>query len=233
MSNKLIKEYISLLLEEKTFGIKRIQEIIRQLVYRKREKGVVCKVRIKKQGEFTYVTYEDPDRSLKGSVCIAKVPKRNGKDRKAGDRDVYEVIDAYSVSSWGPLLYEVALEYISVEKGGALMSDRSTVLDPAVKVWSIYNQRCLSNEPNLGCIQMDFDNSVYNVEIKKHTPDYELDDVSQDSTFAALLRSGTNIEDLDKEWKNSPLSKAYYKKSYDVKNALERLDLLIIDEDLK
>lgn len=232
MSSNLIKEYVSLLLEEKVFGIKRIREIIRQLVYRKREKGVACKVRIKKQGEFIYVIYEDPDRSLKGSVCIAKVPKRNGEDRKAGNRDVYEVIDAYSDSPWGPLLYEVALEYISVEKEGALMSDRSTVLDPAVKVWSIYNQRCLSNEPNLGCIQMDFDNSVYKADIKKYTPDYELDDVSQDSTFAALLRKGVDVKDLDKEWKNSPLSKAYYKKSYDAKNALERLDLLVIDEGL-
>lgn len=232
MTSNLIKEYVSLLLEEKVFGIKRIREIIRQLVYRKREKGVACKVRIKKQGEFIYVTYEDPDRSLKGSICIAKVPKRNGKDRKAGTRDVYEVIDAYSDSPWGPLLYEVALEYISVEKKGALMSDRSTVLDPAVKVWSIYNQRCLSNEPNLGCIQMDFDISVYRAKIKKYTPDNELDDVSQDSTFAALLRSGIDVKDLDREWKNSALSKAYYKKSYDAKNALERLDLLVIDEGL-
>ena len=186
MTSNLIKEYVSLLLEEKVFGIKRIREIIRQLVYRKREKGVACKVRIKKQGEFIYVTYEDPDRSLKGSICIAKVPKRNGKDRKAGTRDVYEVIDAYSDSPWGPLLYEVALEYISVEKKCALMYDRITVLY----------------------------------------------DVSQDSTFAALLRSGIDVKDLDREWKNSALSKAYYKKSYDAKNALERLDLLIMDEDL-
>lgn len=61
--------------------------------------------------------------------------------KRGGQYDgAFEVAIADAKKGYGPLLYDVAMEYAS-EKGGGLMADRHTVSDAALNVWRRYMQR--------------------------------------------------------------------------------------------
>tara|TARA_Y100000310_G_scaffold196151_1_gene196187 strand:- start:1727 stop:2467 length:741 start_codon:yes stop_codon:yes gene_type:complete len=115
---------------------------------------------------------------------------------------------------WGPLLYEVALEWAS-QKGGGLSSDRSSVSKHAEAVWGIY----ATDRPSVDKKQMDISHISTpdppfrpRVEdIPQLTPDDESDDCNQQK---ALEDSGSE------EWMYSPFSKMYYKGTPEIINAL-------------
>jgi hypothetical protein len=129
----------------------------------------------------------------------------------------FEVFASGATRGFGPLLYEVALEYAS-QKGGGLMADRNSVSDYALNVWSEYEMR----EPGVKNRQLDIDLDKTKVppelggEIDNltATPD---DDCAQNKTIRSY---GT-------DWDKSPLSKIYIKKSSDTMKALG--DRLIVE----
>jgi hypothetical protein len=64
--------------------------------------------------------------------------------------DSWQVEIAEANSGWGPLLYDVAIEYASLN-GGGLTSDRVSVSKEARRVWNYY----LNNRPDVQSHQLD------------------------------------------------------------------------------
>tara|TARA_Y100000034_G_C6855321_1_gene388620 strand:- start:693 stop:1454 length:762 start_codon:yes stop_codon:yes gene_type:complete len=147
-----------------------------------------------------------------GSVAMLKASP--GYDGKCLDGYIVYISDASH--GWGPLLYEVALEWAS-QKGGGLSSDRSSVSKHAEAVWGIY----ATDRPSVDKKQMDISHISTpdppfrpRVEdIPQLTPDDESDDCNQQK---ALEDSGSE------EWMHSPFSKMYYKGIPEIINALTK-----------
>ena len=109
---------------------------------------------------------------------------------------------------WGPLLYEIALEWAS-QDGGGLTSDRVDVSDYAHAVWDKYEQR-----GDVKKKQMDIVNPHYwTPSLSQLTPEDPSDDCVQDIAVRTGPRS---------EWPKSPLSKMYYKPGAEVMRILKK-----------
>ena len=71
---------------------------------------------------------------LYGSVYI----RPYGKDGKGFDcMGAFEVASSGASSGWGPMLYDLAMEY-ATKNGGGLVSDRTGVSEDAYFVWKKY-----------------------------------------------------------------------------------------------
>lgn len=107
---------------------------------------------------------------------------------------------------WGPLLYDVALEYASKVAGG-LVSDRETVTGEAEDIWRYYNTR--------------------RADVKKS----QLDDTENTLTPAQRdnCRQGS-AEELPEPWQSdkNPLSKLYIKRPARVMTKLKKLKKLVL-----
>lgn len=114
----------------------------------------------------------------------------------------WKVMYASAEKGWGPLLYEVAIEWTS-QNGGGLTSDRRSVSKKAAAVWDKYLKRT-----DVSKNQLD----TMNPELDKLTPEDPSDDCVQS---AAIKSSGED------NWMNDPLSKAYFKSSAEVMSALK------------
>lgn len=127
----------------------------------------------------------------------------------------FEVNMSEAAKGWGPLLYEVCLEWAS-KNGGGLVSDRVSVSSDATQVWQKYSQR-----GDVDAIQMDLTNmNTKDFGLDQLTPDDESDDCEQQSPYDA------NRE----EWWRSPLSRAYKKKTFEVTQALEKAGRLVRED---
>ena len=124
--------------------------------------------------------------------------------------DAWMVMYATAQRGWGPLLYEVAIEWTS-QNGGGLAPDRRSVSKLAAAVWDKYSQRGDVSKKQLDALEPDLD---------KLTPDDPSDDCGQS---AAVKSSG------EKNWMNDPLSKAYFKSSAEVMSALKEKGKLKIN----
>ena len=78
----------------------------------------------------SYATAEEPN--CWGSIEIAKYSWPNRIP-------VWEVVEVRTGQGYGPLLYDIAMEY-ATQNGIGLMPDRVTVSDDAVGVWDYYFQ---------------------------------------------------------------------------------------------
>jgi hypothetical protein len=116
--------------------------------------------------------------------------------------DAWKVMYASAEKGWGPLLYEVAIEWTS-QNGGGLTSDRRSVSKKAAAVWDKYLKRGDVSKNQLDTLDPELD---------KLTPDNPDDDCVQK---AAVRSSG------EENWMNDPLSKSYFKSSAEVMSALK------------
>ena len=194
----LLREYIRELLTEAAKGPADLPE------------GVF--VEIIDQGEhakFRYVMKNPDDgkyynsTSISGKVAVIK------PDHPCGD--AWEVALSHAERGWGPMLYDVAMEW-ATQNGGGLVSDRSHVSPSAREVWNYY----LSNRGDVQGVQLDdLRNTI--------TPEEE-DNCEQGS--ATIGRSSSGIpKTLD--FQESPLSKRYTK-SPTTMNALEAAGKLVV-----
>ena len=95
---------------------------------------------------------------------------------------------------WGPMLYDVAMEYATM-KGGGLMADRGVVSGDARKVWDYY----MANRGDVTGIQMDD---------RKNTLTPEEDD----NCDQKVAKKGTDWRTKPGTgWTKSPLSKRWTK----------------------
>jgi|13_taG_2_1085334.scaffolds.fasta_scaffold79933_2 hypothetical protein len=204
-----------------------------------------AKITLEDMGNKVLISYK-VNNLVKAHVFCQKI----NKEIYANSREVWETKNTRAVEGLGPLLYDVCLEYISIEKSGAIMSDRNTISDKAESVWAKYMTRS-ANEENMNSIQMDFaelelkdgysisnEGDYYSINysnngedhyeaINQVTPKDRSDDVNQYSTFNKLISKGYSIEELEFQFLKSPLSKAYYKESLDVITKLKSLNLYI------
>jgi hypothetical protein len=134
----------------------------------------------------------------------------------------YVVVSANAEKGWGPLLYEVAIEWAS-QNGAGLTPDRDSVSSQAVAVWNKYEKR-----GDVDRQQMDVDHKLggdreWLRNFDQLTPKIRVDDCDQS---AALNYAGANSPGWDKV----SLSKMYSKDNTEVIDTLRELGKLrIID----
>ncbi len=113
---------------------------------------------------------------------------------------------AAASDGWGPLLYDVAIEW-ATQNGGGLISDRGAVSVPAQKVWSYYEQ----NRDDVTAHQLDdLNNSL--------TPEEE------DNCDQGIGRR--TVTGLYNTWQDSQLSKRYTKSPTTMKALGKKLVIL-------
>jgi hypothetical protein len=139
-----------------------------------------------------------------------------------GKSPYYVHLTSPTKKGWGPLLYDVAIDYASLQ-GSGLMSDRTSVSDSARGVWEKYSKRS-----DVEKYQTDTHAKGNDTGMIQKTPNKEDDDCSQYVTMTSKDKSDwarlsrANDENLypdelkrkeelkEKLWQNSPLSKIYY-----------------------
>ena len=136
----------------------------------------------------------------------------------AGDRNFGPCLDGRLVKasdvvdSWGPLLYDVAMEW-ATKKGGGLMADRRSVSKDAYAVWDYYDK----NRSDIESAQLDVPKDFYG--LKQLTPDNPDDDCNQHSTvYWTDYKKG--------EWHELPLSRIFRSKGTPTIDKLQALGKL-------
>ena len=71
-----------------------------------------------------------------------------------GCSGAWEVVYATSPDGWGPLLYDIAMEYVGSE---GIMCDRSSVSADAASVWDFY----LKSRPDVKAVQLDYNKEPF------------------------------------------------------------------------
>ncbi len=149
-----------------------------------------------------------------GDVEILKTEE----DQEGPCFDGWTVIGAEALKGWGPLLYEVAIEYAS-QNGGGLTSDRFSVSQYAQAVWDKYEKR-----GDVDAQQMDTNHEPGSSGIKVNstmpqlTPDNKSDDCDQ---ARAISKYGP-------DWHKNSTTKMYKKDNPEVMQALEAAGRLFV-----
>lgn len=154
----------------------------------------------KEQGGLTYFIYtKDGSRQWGGSADSGGpsgyVAVTLAKDMNYGDcLDGYYVKAADAAKGWGPMLYDLAMEW-ATHKGGGLMADRGSVSKDAHAVWKYYDE----NRPDIESAQLDI---VQHRMLKQLTPDDPSDDCGQHTSIVWT--------DYNKgEWYDAPTSRIF------------------------
>lgn len=157
--------------------------------------------------------YENPDKyEIYGQVEIYK-------SEPAGDGACYDghiVLATGALQGWGPLLYEIALEWASQRSGG-LTADRGIVSPKALAVWDKYEKR-----GDVDAKQMDISHELSGTrdmqkDYPQITPEEPADDCDQGKAVAAA----------GPDWADLSVSKMYYKPTPEVMQALKAAKRLI------
>lgn len=135
-----------------------------------------------------------------GSITIGPPNKHDGPCGGA-----FLVRDSIATRGWGPLLYDVAMEY-ATKHGSGLASHRGTVSVDARHVWLTY----LKKRPDVKALQMTNlgDTKSYSHKQRPETKD----DCYQGGALT---------------WKQSPMSKRYVKKNNATTKALKAAGKLV------
>lgn len=187
-----------------------LREYIREALLSEAAKGLSdlgekYYVRVIKDGDYTaeFSVRADPEvpgdfATIFGNLLIVK---RHG----AGDcLDAWMVASSGAKRGWGPLLYDIAMEW-ATNFGGGLMADRSSVSSSAYGVWDYY----MNNRSDVEVEQLDMPQDWF-----ENGPQ---DDCKQGSTWKWLAKNDGDEE----EWAEVPLSKVYRKPGMKTINALK------------
>ena len=176
---KLLHEYIRELLSEAAKGVEDIPRGVYVKIWSAGGDDVSFKF-TNRRGSLSAKT------KIRGLVGIEKT------DPKFGPCDgAYKITWSSTDPGWGPLLYDVAMEYATLN-GNGLMPDRRAVSPDAERVWQYY----LDSRSDVTAHQLDSLEGEL-------TPDNKDDDCSQDIVH-------TKIKHGD-DWAKHPLSKRYTK----------------------
>ena len=205
---KLLREYIKDLLIEAAYGVWNLGEKV--IVLHDRGDTFSVSLHAKKIGG------EKPFYDKKDMLGTFEA-------RKFGDcSGAYEVRWVEAPKGWGPLLYDVGMEYAS-SKGGGLVSDRISVTPSAAHVWDYY----YNDRDDVDYEQLDDWQG-------RLTPNDESDDCNQELVYTGVhdtMRKSWDFEEGDDEsWEKvgrpllmrSPLSKVYRWEGYSVIDDLRK-----------
>ena len=192
---KLLREYIRELLKEAAKGPADLPGRLVVLVEEEDDYATISYAKpIKKTGSgFQYGASQRPG----GMIAIYK-QSDSGEEGPCGG--AWTISIARATPGWGPMLYDVAMEY-ATENGGGLTPDRGSVSDSAQNVWNYY----FNNRGDVQSHQLDLqDREVLyytDLGLSKLTPDIEEDDCLQSQAIRAY----------EDKWDQSSLSKRYTK----------------------
>jgi hypothetical protein len=150
----------------------------------------------------------------------------------------YEIMSSGAARGWGPMLYDVMMEYLTNRKKASLTSDRAMVSAAAKNVWDFY----LNSRSDVEKIRMDISDDsleyIYGSKrmapFKQLTPDDKSDDCIQDTAVYWAAGKGdwkkhnsgvarmAAIDYPEKavNWHKQSVSYAYVKNNKEVMNAL-------------
>jgi hypothetical protein len=204
---KLLREYIRrILLTEAAKGPADLPDDIVITIDTKNIGGIAIK----------YAMASDPNRSAEpftpvyGDIVIYSL---KGHPNYGNCGDAWMVSGSVASSGWGPLLYDVAIEWATMN-GGGLISDRATVSRDARNVWSYY----MRNRNDVTAHQLD---DPFNL----LTPEGE-DNCDQEVAGGGHSMYGGD-KDFGTAWVKSALSKRYTKAPTTM-NALKAAGKLVI-----
>ena len=196
---KLLREYIRELLTEAAKGPADLPEDVFVEILDKGDHAVV-RYAVKNPDYGTYINSTAP---VGGKVALRP------PDHPCGD--AWEVVLSRASQGWGPMLYDVAMEW-ATQNGGGMVSDRSHVSPSAREVWDYY----LSNRSDVQSVQLDdLQNTI--------TPEEEDNCEQHASTVGRSSAGMPKVVDFQE----SPLSKRYTK-SPTTMNALEAAGKLVV-----
>ena len=192
-----------------------IRQYIRQILLTERamgpddllsEDGVVVIMGDPTGAHIYYAKEKDPSQPIKkgpgkfdpylGEILLDDAEHQIGDGNCGG---AWMIASSTALHGWGPLLYDVAMEYATIN-GGGLMADRGSVSSSARGVWQYY----LANRGDTTGIQMDdLENTL--------TPEEE-DNCDQDvARYSSSALQSQRGAEPDVEWTKSPLSKRWTK----------------------
>ena len=140
-----------------------------------------------------------PESPVWGRVDITN----NYKDGGGECLDGWIILTSKTAKGWGPLLYEVALEWSS-KNGSGLMSDRTVVSKDAEKIWDIYMQRGDVEKKQLDVFHNDFLNQLDDIEASDF-PQLTPDNIEDDCLQIKAIEKGKE------NWMDTPFAKLYVK----------------------
>ena len=216
---RLLREYIRTLLTEAALGVGDLDKKVVVI----HDRGNIFDVTLhakKIKGADVLAYYSE------GSLGTIEAQKNFPRPGCGG---AYKVRWAEAPKGWGPLLYDVAMEYATMN-GGGLTPDRTTVSPDAAGVWDYY----LANRGDVEPHQLDDDEGLL-------TPEDKSDDCSMDAVYRRtkvfsimddMEESGDYTdEEIDNYWKDdlikSALSKRYVSNGTPTINALRAAGKLL------
>jgi len=174
-------------------------------------------------------------RKRRKSMAILKIDESWGNCLNA-----YEVSWSHVRYKWkklgiGPLMYEVAIEYITQEYGVGLICDRKSLSDKAFPVWKKFFERS-KTDPEITTELLDFSHGPKD---KKFTPNNELDDCDETTSADWFMALKTNdwwsdegpTDEFRKWWaEEDPTSRVYKKSPARTIETLKGLGMLRINK---
>ena len=177
--------------------------------------------------------YSDPNSErISGELVAEEMSTATCVDK------TYEVMSSAAAKGWGPMLYDVMMEYLTNRKKASLTSDRGMVSTAAKNVWDFY----LNNRSDVEKIRMDISDDsldfIYGSKrmapFKQLTPDDKSDDCTQDTAVYWAVGKGDwkkHSSDVSRmaaidypkraaKWHKQSVSYAYVKNNKEVMNAL-------------
>ena len=131
----------------------------------------------------------------------------------------WTVMGADAEKGWGPLLYEVAIEWAS-QNGGGLTSDRFSVSSDAQAVWDKYAKR--GNNVDIQQMDTNHDPSASGAKVNTTVPQLTPDNKSDDCDQARVISKD------GPDWHKNSTSKMYKKNKPEVMQALKSAGRLIV-----
>ena len=189
--------------------MKRLRQYIRQLLLTEGMKmpsdlPESVYVLIEDSGDdYFEITINDPSRSWPDDGKIGELMVVKSKLPCDG---AWAIVGAFAEGGFGPMLYDIAMEYVGPE---GLMCDRSSVSDEAARVWEYY----LNNRPDVQAVQLDHHNKPF------VTPDDTSDDCDGYYTLAKYTGENLAVEfdpnnsDHRKKWMDHWSTKKFVKTS--------------------
>lgn len=180
------------------------------------------------------VLYYDPTENQSTETPTGYIQANLASASGDGDcRGSWVILGAEADSGWGPMLYDVLMEYISSVKDSSLAPDRAMVSQDAYGVWNYY----ANNRPDVKRHPLDFR------QIPFITPNDEADDCdaeSWDEDYRKFpLPKTTTMDgdrnpnlDADLPWKedylSSPINYTYYTEGTPMMDALRAAGKLMV-----
>jgi hypothetical protein len=112
-----------------------LREYIKELLLNEAQKNISdlpegYHIRIQDRGKlvfFDLIPPKDEKNPIKAHLVLDKI------------EDIYEVVMADAMAGWGPFMYDLAMEYGTIN-GRGIMSDRMATSKYAKKVWNFYHK---------------------------------------------------------------------------------------------